>query len=72
MTRDNKSVLACNLSFLSGEAERLREVMLWLLERFADGRLTPPPITTYRLDQAADAQRAIEGGRTVGMLVLIP
>ncbi|HWS28086.1 MAG TPA: zinc-binding dehydrogenase, partial [Xanthomonadales bacterium] len=72
MTRDNKSVLACNLSFLSGKAERLREGMLWLLERFADGRLTPPPITTFPLDRAADAQRAIESGRTVGKLVLLP
>ena len=46
--------------------------MLWLLERFADGRLTPPPITTFPLDRAADAQRAIESGRTVGKLVLLP
>jgi NADPH:quinone reductase-like Zn-dependent oxidoreductase len=72
MTRDNKSVLACNLSFLSGEAERLREGMLWLLQRFTDGRLTPPPITTFPLARAADAQRAIESGRTVGKLVLVP
>ena len=72
MTRDNKSVLACNLSFLSSEAERLREGMLWLLERFADGRLVPPPITRFALADAANAQRAIESGRTVGKLVLVP
>ena len=72
MTRDNKSVLACNLSFLSSEAERLREGMLWLLERFADGWLTPPPITTFPLERAAEAQRAIESGCTVGKLVLVP
>ncbi len=72
MTRDNKSVLACNLSFLSGEADRLREGMLWLLQRFADGRLTPPPITPFPLARAADAQRAIESGMTVGKLVLVP
>lgn len=72
MTRDNKSVLACNLSFLSGEAQRLRGGMQWLLERFADGRLRPPPLTRFPLDQAADAQRAIESGRTVGKLVLVP
>lgn len=72
MTRDNKSVLACNLSFLSSEAERLREGMAWLLERFADGRLIPPPITRFPLARAADAHRAIEGGSTVGKLVLVP
>lgn len=72
MTRDNHSVLACNLSFLSSEAERLSEGMHWLLERFADGRLQPPPITRFALAQAADAHRAIESGRTVGKLVLVP
>ena len=72
MTRDNKSVLACNLSFLSGEAQRLRGGMQWLLERFADGRLRPPPLTRFPLERAADAQRAIESGRTVGKLVLLP
>lgn len=72
MTRDNKSVLACNLSFLSSEAERLREGMAWLLERFADGRLTPPPITRFPLARAADAHKAIESGGTVGKLVLLP
>lgn len=72
MTRDNKSVLACNLSFLSGEAQRLRGGMHWLLQRFADGRLAPPQVTRFPLARAADAQRAIEGGRTVGKLVLVP
>ena len=60
MTRDNKSVLACNLSFLSSEGERLRAGMQWLLERFADGRLRPPPVTTFPLERAADAQRAYD------------
>ena len=72
MTRDNRSVLACNLSFLSSESARLREGMHWLLARFADGRLQPPPITSFPLEHAAEAQRAIESGRTVGKLVLVP
>jgi NADPH:quinone reductase-like Zn-dependent oxidoreductase len=72
MTQTNRSVLACNLSFLSAQAPLLAEGMRWLLDRFADGRLQPPPITRYPLDRAADAQRAIESGRTVGKLVLEP
>lgn len=72
MTRDNKSVLACNLSFLSSQSERMREGMDWLLQRFADGRLQPPPVQTYPLEQAAAAQQAIESGQTVGKLVLLP
>jgi NADPH:quinone reductase-like Zn-dependent oxidoreductase len=72
MTRDNKSVLACNLSFLSAEGERLRAGMAWLLERFADGRLQPPAVTAYPLAHAADAQRLLESGQTTGKLVLLP
>lgn len=72
MTRDNRSVLACNLSFLSSEGERLRAGMQWLLERFADGRLRAPPVSCYPLAKAADAQRAIESGATSGKLILLP
>ena len=46
--------------------------MEWLLARFAAGDLKPPPVTTFPLDRAADAHRAIESGQTVGKLVLLP
>jgi NADPH:quinone reductase-like Zn-dependent oxidoreductase len=72
MTQTNRSVLACNLSFLSAHAERLAEGMRWLLARFESGELDPLPVTTYPLAQAADAQRAIESGMTSGKLVLLP
>ena len=72
MTTSNRSVMAANLSFLSAEAPRLREGMLWLLERFADGRLAPPPVEPFPLVDAAQAHRRIESGQSVGKLVLIP
>jgi NADPH:quinone reductase-like Zn-dependent oxidoreductase len=72
MTRDNRSVMACNLSFLSAEASLLAKGMRELLARFGDGRLAPPAVTRFPLSNAADAQRAIESGSTVGKLVLIP
>ncbi len=72
MTRDNRSVMACNLSFLAGHAPLLAAGMEWLLARFAAGDLKPPPVTTFPLDRAADAHRAIESGQTVGKLVLLP
>lgn len=72
MTQENRSVIAANLSFLQSEVPRLREGMQWLLERFADGRLSPLPVQTYPLDRAADAQRAIESGLTIGKLALLP
>jgi len=72
MTRDNRSVLAANLSFLQSHAPGLRAGMLWLLERFERGELEPLPVETWPLAQAAEAQRRIESGTTVGKLALIP
>jgi synaptic vesicle membrane protein VAT-1 len=72
MTQQNRSVLAANLSFLSGHAVLLREGMLWLLEAFARGDLKTLPIERFPLADAAKAQQRIESGQTVGKLVLIP
>lgn len=72
MTRSNRSVVACNLSFLAGQGPRLIRGMEWLLARFASGDLKPPPVAVYALGDAAGAQAAIESGRTVGKLVLRP
>lgn len=72
MTQSNRSVLAANLSFLQSEAPRLREGMCWLMERFADGRLKPLPVQSFSLADAAEAQRRIESGQTLGKLVLLP
>ncbi len=71
MTQSNRSVLAANLSFLQAQAPRLREGMLWLLERFADGRLRPLPVECFPLREAAEAQRRIESGQTIGKLALV-
>lgn len=70
MTQSNRSVVAANLSFLQAESARLREGMLWLWDHFARGTLQPPPVSTFPLAQAADAQRCIESGQSVGKLVL--
>lgn len=72
MTRSNRSVIACNLSFLSAQEPRLKRGMEWLLARFASGELAAPPVTTYALRDAGKAQAAIESGRTVGKLILRP
>ncbi|HKL50732.1 MAG TPA: zinc-binding dehydrogenase [Wenzhouxiangellaceae bacterium] len=72
MTRDNKSVLAANLSFLQSHASSLREGMLWLLERFERGDLQPLPVETWPLRDASEAQKRIESGQTVGKLAMVP
>jgi NADPH:quinone reductase-like Zn-dependent oxidoreductase len=70
MTKSNKSVLAANLSFLQSHAPTMRQGMAWLLERFESGALKPLPVETFALEQAADAQRRIESGATIGKLAL--
>lgn len=72
MTQDNRSVLAANLSFLQSHAPSLREGMLWLLDRFECRELEPLPVETHPLSEAAEAQRRIESGQTIGKLALVP
>jgi synaptic vesicle membrane protein VAT-1 len=72
MTQTNRSIIACNLSFLSSQGPRLIRGMEWLLARFESGELSAPPITAYTLEDAAKAQAAIESGQTSGKLILRP
>lgn len=72
LVNENKSVLAFNLSYLFGEREFLVEAMGELLAWAAEGRLRPPAVTRYPLDEVARAHRDLESGTTVGKLVLVP
>ena len=70
MTNSSRSVLAFNLSYFFRQTELLGEVMGELTGWLEEGRITPPPVTTFPLDEVATAHREIESGRTVGKLVL--
>ncbi len=72
MTNENKSVLAFNLSYLFEEQNLLGRGMDQLLLWAREGRLQPLPVRTYRIEDAAQAHRDLESGRTVGKLVLVP
>jgi synaptic vesicle membrane protein VAT-1 len=72
LTKENRSVLGFNLSYLFGRTEILGRAMTELLGWLAAGRLVPLQLTRYPLAGVADAHRALESGRTVGKLVLIP
>ncbi len=72
MTQSNRSVLAANLSFLQSHAPTMQTGMHWLLERFERGDLVPLPVETFPLARAAEAQRRLESGRTLGKLALLP
>jgi NADPH:quinone reductase-like Zn-dependent oxidoreductase len=72
MTARNRSVLAFNLSTLFAEVELLGVAMERLLGWLEVGRLRPLPTTPCRFEDVAEAHRALESGRTIGKLVLIP
>jgi len=71
MTNDNHSVLAFNLSYLFGKGDTLKEAMQTLSALIDEGKIVLPPIKTYPLEKAAEAQRDLESGQTVGKLVLV-
>lgn len=70
MTNENKSVLAFNLSYLFEELSFYREAMDQLLEWLEDGRIRPLSVKAYRIEEVAEAQRALESGATTGKLAL--
>ena len=72
MTNSNRSVLAFNLSYMTTRETLLQEAMGQLLEWMAEGKLRMPAVTAYPLGDAAQAQRALESGKTVGKLLLMP
>lgn len=71
MTTSNRSLLAFNLAFLFDRKEKLRSAMEAILDLARRGRIVPPPIRTFFLENAADAHRALESGETIGKLVLL-
>jgi synaptic vesicle membrane protein VAT-1 len=70
MTNLNRSVLAFNLSYLFEKEALLARAMERLAGWAAEGRVRPPPVRVFPLDQVADAHRALESGTTTGKLVL--
>lgn len=72
LTTKNRSVMGFNLSYLFDHGPLLQRAVDTLRMWAADGRLPPPPTTTYALSRAAEAHRELESGRTVGKLVLVP
>lgn len=70
MTNDNHSVLAFNLSYLFKKKEILQEGLSVMLKWLEEGKAIPPKVSTYPLEKASEAHRALESGKTIGKLVL--
>jgi NADPH:quinone reductase-like Zn-dependent oxidoreductase len=72
LTNENKSVLAFNLSYLFERKDVLAEAMAKLLAWVEEGKIVSPKVTTFPLREVGEAHRALESGKTVGKLVLVP
>lgn len=72
MTNENKNVMAFNLSYLFEHNDMLQRAMGDMVGWLKDGRIAPPPTTSYPFEQVAQAHQDIESGQTTGKLVLIP
>ena len=70
MTSDNHSILAFNLSYMFDKKEILTDNMNTILKWIQEGKISPPTVKAYPFEQAAEAQRDLESGQTVGKLVL--
>jgi NADPH:quinone reductase-like Zn-dependent oxidoreductase len=71
LTKDNRSVLAFNLSFMGEKAELLTRGLTDMLGWMAHGEIRPLSVTTFPFAEAAEAHRALESGDTTGKLVLV-
>jgi NADPH:quinone reductase-like Zn-dependent oxidoreductase len=71
LTNDNKSVLAFNLSYLFDEQALLKGAFDQLDEWYRTGQLRVAELTSFPLQDAAQAHRVLQSGNTRGKLVLL-
>lgn len=71
MLSENKTVSGFNISFLFSRQDLLDEAMTDLLRWLAAGKLRPPAVTEVPFENAAEAHRLIESGKSVGKIVLV-
>jgi NADPH:quinone reductase-like Zn-dependent oxidoreductase len=68
---DNKSVIGFNLSFLFDRDDLITEGMDALLRWVEEGKIIPPKVTEFLLENAGEAHRLLESGQSTGKLVLL-
>lgn len=71
MTATNRAVMGFNVIFMFHEKSLARKGMDELLGWAKAGLIKKVPVTTFPLQHAAEAHRALESGTTKGKLVLI-
>ena len=70
MTRDNKSLIAFNLSYLFRRTDLLQESIQDLVKWVEEGKIKAPPLQLFAFNQVEEAHQTLESGATVGKLIL--
>jgi synaptic vesicle membrane protein VAT-1 len=70
MTHTNRAVMGLNLAFLFANTQLAVAAFDAVLKWISQGLVMKPPVTTYPIERAADAHKAIESGETSGKIVL--
>jgi NADPH:quinone reductase-like Zn-dependent oxidoreductase len=72
MVTDNKSIICFNVSFLFERKDLLDECMSGLLQWIEEGKIKPPIVKAYPIENVIEAHKDLESGKTVGKLILNP
>lgn len=68
---DNKSVIGFNLSFLFDRDDLIEEGMGTLIRWIKEGKIPPPQVTEFLMEEAGKAHRFLESGQSTGKIVLV-
>jgi synaptic vesicle membrane protein VAT-1 len=67
---DNKSIIGFNLSFLFEQKSLIHETLEGLSQKIQGGKLTPPQVKMFPVEDVAKAHSHIESGSSIGKIVL--
>ncbi|CAB9502650.1 furan-3-one reductase [Seminavis robusta] len=70
LTKSNKSILSFNLSFFADETDVLSQFFDQICEWIQQGKLAPPRVVEYPMDQIVEAHELIQSGKSIGKIVL--
>ena len=69
---ENRGVAGVNMGHLWGESEMLGEAAREIIARYSSGQIAPHIHASFRFEQAAQAHRELEGGKSLGKIILVP
>jgi NADPH:quinone reductase-like Zn-dependent oxidoreductase len=72
LMNENRIVAGCNMGHLWDEVDVLRAEAEALSELYTQGRIAPHVFRSYTFDEVRRAHADLEGGKTVGKVVLVP